>query len=587
MSPCVRTSLSRLLAVVLVVAAVSACATGRGGGERAPALAGGPISRADEEAATALYEEGLSAVERGLNDTALERFTAVVEEYPASRWSGLALYWRGRTLYQLGDPVGAEAALDRYLRLSPTVPYRDGATLLLANSLYEQREFGASLDAAMRIDRAPGDRLAEFLDLSRDLLSQLPRPAIESAVRAAPPRNFLAPFYLQAARWAYAAGDSTRAREMAQQVLAFDSLPGTVIAEARMLAGSVAEARESLTRPRLGFIAPTEGRFADVTEQIRRGVEIAIEDLRGLQPAGDPEIELVVRPTFADPDSTAEVVRSLARGDRVRAILGPVVSEVALGAAAVAREEGVPMVSPTATDARLLSLDPRIFTVNALDGSIGHTMGMYAVRTLERQRLAVLARDDAYGRIQADAFEQAVRNAGGRIVLRRDFEGGASDFTDPLRAVVQNGAQAVFIATNRPSEALRVLNQMAFYELGSILPLGTDAWNDPTFYEQGRRFARGYFADTFSRDPRVTRWESFSARYADRFGGEPPNLIPAWGYDAARLALERLSSTTGAAAPAGEAYRGASGYFRITPDGVRRAVVVHRIERGRPVALEW
>lgn len=587
MSPCVRAPFPRLLAAVFVVGMMSACATGRGGEARAPSLAGGPISRADEEAATVLYEEGLSAVESGLHQTALERFTTIVERYPASRWSGLALYWRGRASYQLGDPIAAETDLDRYLRLSPTVPFRESATLLLANSYYEQREFDASLHATLRLDAAPANRLDEFLALSRDLLTQLPRPAIESAVSATPPRNFLAPFYLQVARWAYAAGDSTRAREMGNRVLAFDALPASVIAEARTLVGSLAEARESLTRPRLGFLAPTEGRFADVTEQIRRGIEIALEDIEDVQPAGAPTIELVVRPTFADPDSTADVIRSLARGERVRAILGPVVSEVALAAAAVAREEGVPMVSPTATDARLLSMDPRVFTINALDGSIGHTMGMYAVRSLERQRIAILVRDDAYGRIQADAFEQAVRNAGGRIVLRRDFQGGLSDFTDHLKAVVQNGAQAVFIATNRPSDALRILNQMAFYELGSVLPLGTDAWNDSAFYEQGRRFVRGYFADTFSRDPRVTRWETFSERYDARFGGQPPNLISAWGYDAARLALERLPSTGSATPLPNEPYRGASAYFRFTPDGARRAVVIHRIERGRPVALEW
>ncbi len=584
MSPCVRTAFPRLLAAVLIVASTG-CATLRDSGETlAPPLAGGTISRADAEAAEALYDEGLRAQQSGDDRAALERFTTIVEEYPASRYSGEALYWRGRSLYQLGDAAAAEIALDRYLGLAPSVPNHDTAVLLLANSHYEQREFSAALDAALRIDRASPTDIDDFLDLSSDLLGQLPRQAIEEAVRATPPRNHLAPLYLQAARWAYAAGDSARGREFAERVVGLAPLPEPILSEARTLAGPSAEARETLTRPRLGFIAPTEGRFADVTQQIQRGLEIALEDVGA---ASSQEIELLVRPTFADPDSTAEVIRSLARQDRVRAILGPVVSEVALGAAVVAAEEGVAMVSPTATDARLLSMNPRIFSVNALDGSIGHTMGMYAVRSLERRRIAVLARDDAYGRIQAEAFEQAVRSAGGQIVLRRDFAGGTSDFTEHLRAAVQGGARAIFVATNRPSEALRILNQMAFYELGSILPLGTDAWNDPSFYQQGRRFVRGYFADTFSRDPRVTRWESFAERYAERFGEEPANLIPAWGYDAARLALENLSSTESNTALPEEPYRGASGYFRFGPDGVRRAVVIHRIERGEPVALEW
>jgi len=154
-----------------------------------------------------------------------------------------------------------------------------------------------------------------------------------------------------------------------------------------------------------------------------------------------------------------------------------------------------------------------------------------------------------------------------------------------LGSIVRSGADALFIATKSPNEALRILNQMAFYELGNILPLGTDAWNDEEFYRQGRRFVRGYFADTFSRDERVTRWSTFSERYTARHGGPPANLIPGWGYDAARLALERLAGG-GVLANAAE-YRGATALFRFGPQGIRRAVVVHRIERGEPVAVDW
>jgi ABC-type branched-subunit amino acid transport system substrate-binding protein len=151
--------------------------------------------------------------------------------------------------------------------------------------------------------------------------------------------------------------------------------------------------------------------------------------------------------------------------------------------------------------------------------------------------------------------------------------------------VVRSGADALFIATKNPNEALRILNQMAFYELGGILPLGTDAWNDTEFYRQGRAFVRGYFADTFSRDARITRWQSFSDRYAARYGEAPANLIPGWGYDAARLALDHLW-------PQGQPentanYHGVTGLFRFGPDGIRRAVIVHRIERGEPVAVDW
>ncbi|HKY59900.1 MAG TPA: ABC transporter substrate-binding protein, partial [Gemmatimonadota bacterium] len=191
-----------------------------------------------------------------------------------------------------------------------------------------------------------------------------------------------------------------------------------------------------------------------------------------------------------------------------------------------------------------------------------------------------------YGRVQADAFAKAVQAAGASIVVRHTYEPATTEFTDLLGEIVRSGADALFIATKSPTEALRILNQVAFFELGGLMPLGTDAWNDESFYRQGRGFVRGYFADTFSRDPGVTRWQAFAEAYQARYGEEPSNLIPAWGYDAAHLAVRPAAPGPGATT-ALQPYRGASALFRFTPQGIRRAVVVHQIRGGEAVAVEW
>ena len=568
-----------LLTATLWVVALSlaACASREG---LPPPLGTEPISRADQATALAAYDQGLALFEQGSYEDALSEFSVVVDRYPSSRYAGLALYWQGRSAYQLGRDEAAAAALDRYLRLASDVPHAEHAALLLANSLYNQTRYQAALQAALEMRSVSGALLDDYLALFRDLLNRLPRAEVEAAAGRTPPRNFVAPFYLQVARWAHAAGDATRAREIASRVSEFPELPPAVLAEARALIGPGGP--EASTAPSLGLIAPTEGRFAEVAEQIRRGVELALEDVNR---TGRTPVALVARSAENDPDSTAAVIRTLARNEHVAAILGPLTSEYALPAARLAVEEGVPLVSPTATDARLLEIDPRVYTVNALDGGIGHTIGTYAATNLERRRFAILAVDDAYGRIQADAFAAAVQTSGARVVYRFQYERGSTQYTDQLGAIVRSGADALFIATKSPAEALRILNQMAFYELGGILPLGTDAWNDPEFYRQGRRFVRGYFADTYSRDPRITEWDSFAERYEARFGEAPANLIPGWGYDAARIALERLRPSN--APPESGEYHGVTGLFRFGPQGIRRAVIVHRIEGGAPVAVDW
>ncbi|HET6362966.1 MAG TPA: ABC transporter substrate-binding protein, partial [Gemmatimonadota bacterium] len=377
-----------LLTAILWAAALSlaACASAE---RLPPPLGTQPISRADQAIALAAYEQGLALFEQGSYEQSLSEFRLVVDRYPSSRYAGLALYWQGRSAYQLGRDEEAAAALDRYLRLASDVPHAEHATLLLANSLYNQTRYQAALQSALEMRSASDALLDDYLALFRDLLNRLPRAEVEAAAGRTPTRNFLAPFYVQAARWAHAAGDATRASDIASRVTEFPELPPAMLAEARVLIGPGGEA--AATAPSLGLIAPTEGRFAEVAEQIRRGVELALEDVNR---TGQTPVALVTRSAENDPDSTAAVIRTLARNEHVAAILGPLTSESALPAARLAVEEGVPLVSPTATDARLLEIDPRVYTVNALDGAIGHTIRTYAATNLERSRFAILAVDD-------------------------------------------------------------------------------------------------------------------------------------------------------------------------------------------------
>lgn len=568
-----------LVAAALALVALACASSGR-----LPTLVSGPLSREDALAAEEAYERGLGRFQAGNYTAALEDFTTIVERYPSSESSALALYWQARSLYQLGRDAEAVPAFERYLALAPDLPNREHAALLLANSRFGTGDFDGALDTALEVRDAPDELLPGFLGLAGDLVDKLPREQVVRGAQLDPPRDWMAPFYLQVARWSASDGNRRQTQELADKVLALPGLPADVRAEATALRTGTAAS----LRPRIGLLMPGEGRFGEVGEAIQRGIALALDEInRG---RSNP-YELITRVTLTDADSTVAMVRALARGDGVQAILGPITSEFALPAGEAAREEGVPLISPTATDARMLEIGPDVLTVNALDGAIGHTIGTYAATNLGRRRFAILAVDNAYGRIQADAFAQAVQAAGGSIVVRQTYEPNTTEFTELLGEIVRSGGDALFIATKSPTEALRILNQVAFFELGGLMPLGTDAWNDESFYRQGRGFVRGYFADTFSRDPGVTRWQAFADAYAARYGEEPTNLIPAWGYDAAMLAVRRADAPAAggatAPAPALGPYRGASALFRFTPQGVRRAVVVHQIKGGEAVAVEW
>ncbi|HKY60424.1 MAG TPA: ABC transporter substrate-binding protein, partial [Gemmatimonadota bacterium] len=399
-----------LLAAAGLALVVASCASAG----RLPTLGSGPISRDEVFAAEEAYERGLGRFQAGDYAGALEDFATIVERYPSSENSALALYWQARSLYQLGRDSLAVPAFERYLALAPDLPNQEHAILLLANSRFNTGDFDRSLNAALEVRDASDALLPGFLGLAGDLVDKLPREQVLRGAQLDPPRDWMAPFYLQAARWSSADGNRRQAQQLADKVLAFAGLPADLRAEANAIrtghAGSMGL--------RIGVIMPGEGRFAEVGEAIRRGVALALDEInRGRS----SPYQLVTRTTVTDADSTVAMVRALARGDGVQAILGPITSEFALPAGEAARQEGVTLISPTATDARMLEIGPNVLTVNALDGAIGHTIGTYAATNLGRKRFAILAVDNAYGRIQADAFAQAVQAAGATIVARQTY----------------------------------------------------------------------------------------------------------------------------------------------------------------------
>ena len=161
---------------------------------------------------------------------------------------------------------------------------------------------------------------------------------------------------------------------------------------------------------------------------------------------------------------------------------------------------------------------------------------------------------------------------------------GHTSFGAALRASRLRGAEALFLPTRSDAHVLTVISQMSYYSGGGFRLLGTAVMRDDGFLRRAGSFAEGAtFADTFAPDARVTRYWDFRSAYYKRYGRSPTTNFPAWGYDAAMLALRYL---TGSSADEVATYRGAAATYRVSEGSVRKVPVVSRIEAGAPV-LEW
>ncbi|MBA2563799.1 MAG: ABC transporter substrate-binding protein [Gemmatimonadetes bacterium] len=572
-----------------VLAALLALLGCFGTGGFPPPLSGERPGAEGERAARALYERGVDAVGDRRYEAAYVAFDSVVSLYPGSNTSTVSLRERGLAAYRLGRHARAVEDLRRLLDEAPGYETTDTA-IVLASAYQRSRDPEAALRTLAR-------RLSE-----RDASAQGARIVAEAAVRdlapgsasllaeTFPERPFLLSLYARAA-------DETRLEDPARAA-AF-----TRIAERLGGRGAATRpAREPRDKPAagggkaIGAILPRTGRLAGVAQDIEDGIRLALEEIEA---SGGPAFRLDVLPEGGV--AAAQSVAELA-GRGVDVVIGPLESEAAVNAAGAALNRGVLLVTPTATDSTLLRSGAGVVAPNAAGGEAGEAMGLFAARNLRLLRVAILGSDDERGRVDARAFRRAFEAEGGRVVQERFFSRGATNFGAALRLSRREGAQALFLPTRSADQVLTVLSQIEYYSGGSFRLLGTEVWRDAGFLQRAGGFAEGaWFVDTFSPDPAVTRHWDFRNAYFRRYGRSLASNFPAWGYDAAMLALRHLPRRSGrpdderpgrAATSGGRAatesatettYVGAGATYRIRGATVSKVPVISRIASGSPV----
>jgi branched-chain amino acid transport system substrate-binding protein len=299
----------------------------------------------------------------------------------------------------------------------------------------------------------------------------------------------------------------------------------------------------------------------------------------------------VVRDSGGDVYRAIRAARHLLVEDRVGSIVGPLLSETTLGAAAVAEALGAPLLTPTATGSRLPEIGGGIFQLNSSTEAQGRRMGAYAGRGLLCGRVAVVHPRTTYGETIAQAFRESFEAAGGEIVTAESFPSGATEFEPIVLRLKELRPDGIYLPTS-PAAVAHITPLLLFHDVHAAL-LGANGWSEESVRTLGDQYVGGaVFTTPFhasSRDPATRR---FVARY-EALWGEAPGLVAAATHDAVRSVV--LHVREGAEGPAdlrarlaeGRPFRGTTGPLQFDEEGRAvggaQLVTIHR-NRVLPVA---
>ncbi|PWL19408.1 branched chain amino acid ABC transporter substrate-binding protein [Falsochrobactrum shanghaiense] len=194
----------------------------------------------------------------------------------------------------------------------------------------------------------------------------------------------------------------------------------------------------------IGVVAPLTGPVAAYGDQVKKGAETAVEVINAAGGINGEKIVLQFADDAGEPKQGVSAANQLV-GDGVKFVVGPVTTGVAIPVSDVFAENGVLMVTPTATGPDLTARGlETVFRTCGRDDQQADVMADYYLKNLKDKKVAIVHDKGAYGKGLADSFKAAINKDGVTEVHYDSVTPGDKDFSALVTKLKAAGTEVVY-----------------------------------------------------------------------------------------------------------------------------------------------
>ncbi len=366
---------------------------------------------------------------------------------------------------------------------------------------------------------------------------------------------------------------------LAFSVVACASSPATEATEATEApaaetAEAEASAGEGIT---LGVISPNTGALAVYGAAVTTAVELAVSEINEAGGILGQQVTAIYTDDQFDPAETLNAFNSLV-SQGVGLIVGSVTSGCTSAITEAANEEGVVLLTPSATADSITTEDDYVFRACYADGFQGAIAAYYAKSAGYTDVGVVYCAADTYSKGLYDSFAAAAATYGLNI---KAVESTASldvqDYTNQFASMVNAGVEFVYAPYYYDVIGPYIVTQARAAGYEGII-MGADGYDGtPDYVVEGAdltAFNNVYWTNHYDPADTDEAVQKFVAAYQAKFNSTP-NAISALAYDAVymyKAAIEKAGSADPAAvrdalADTSAVYSGVTGTFSLDESG--------------------
>jgi branched-chain amino acid transport system substrate-binding protein len=302
------------------------------------------------------------------------------------------------------------------------------------------------------------------------------------------------------------------------------------------------------------------------------------------------EVKLILEDTKSEETEAALAVERLIEQHQVVGIIGGAISGSALAGGSVAEKNGIPLISPSATNLLVTQGKKYVFRA-CFDDAFQSQVAARQARIAMGASTAAVVVDIAQAEYSVglgNLFLKAFGEMGGKVLVTAYIQTGDRDFRSQLSKVREANPDIIYVPNYYTENAL--LTKQA-RDLGMKMPiLMADGAQVPALIETGGKAVEGvHFTAHFNLEAVST---DLGRRFAANFKKQYKKDVDAFGALGADAyfilvgAIERAKSTEGdkvrTALTGNKNFKGVTGPIKINEDGnTVKPLVINRVKNGR------
>ncbi len=234
-----------------------------------------------------------------------------------------------------------------------------------------------------------------------------------------------------------------------------------VIAALGVAAGLAFAAGAQAQTIKIGVVGPTTGAVTQYGDMVREGVDTAVERINATGGVNGKKLETVVIDDGCEPKQ-GPVAANRVVNSKIGFVVGHVCSGATIAAADIYNNEGVVMVTPSATSPALTDGKNYefIFRTIGRDDQQGPAAAKFVLEKIKPKKAAVLHDKQSYGQGIATAVKNDLEKGGVPVAIFEGINAGDSDYSAVITKLKSQGVDFVYYGGYHPELGL-LLRQAA------------------------------------------------------------------------------------------------------------------------------